>query len=284
MKVAAYCRVSTGSEEQLNSLKNQRAFFEEYSDKNGYELYRVFADRGISGKSSQNRPQYMEMLRCADEKQFDMLLVKDISRFARNTVDFLNGIRRLRQKGIEVRFLSSNQTVLGESEFVLTVFAALAQEESYSLSKKIRFGKKIAAQKGRTPCCVYGYTYAEKYNLIKKENEAEVVKMIFELYSSGEWGIRKIADYLNLRGIKAKKGGEWHFKSVRRILSNPIYTGRVVCNKTATEDFLTGTRISLPESEYFITVKENLRIVSDDAYDRVQEIIFRKNADIHRSG
>ena len=93
MKVAAYCRVSTGSEEQLNSLTNQTAFFVEYAKKCGYELYRVFADRGISGKSSANRPMYLEMLKCAERKEFDMLLVKDISRFARNTVDFLNGIR-----------------------------------------------------------------------------------------------------------------------------------------------------------------------------------------------
>ncbi len=284
MKVAAYCRVSTGSEEQLNSLKNQTAFFVDYAEKNGYELYRVFADRGISGKSSLNRPQYMEMLRCADNRLFDMLLVKDISRFARNTVDFLNGIRKLRQKGIEVRFLSANQTVLGESEFVLTVFAALAQEESYSLSKKIQFGKKIAAQKGRTPCCVYGYTYADRYKMVKAQDETLVVEKIYDMYASGEYGIRKIADYLNQCKIKAKRGGQWHFKSVRRILSNPIYTGRVVNNKTRTEDFLTGTRVALPEDEHIITEDENLRIVSDELYNAVQEIIRQKNADKHRSG
>ena len=284
MKVAAYCRVSTGSEEQLNSLKNQTAFFEEYSAKQGYELFRIFADRGISGKSSKNRPKYLEMLRCAERKEFDMLLVKDISRFARNTVDFLNGIRQLKQKGIEVRFLSANQTVLGESEFVLTVFAALAQEESYSLSKRIQFGKKIAAQKGRTPCCVYGYTYADKYKMIKDEVEAKIVNNIFEMYKSGDFGIRRIAHYLNENGIKAKRGGEWHFKSVRRILSNPIYTGRIVNNKSRTEDFLAGIRVALPTEEHIVTIDENLRIVSDDIYDEVQEIIKEKNADKHRSG
>ena len=284
MKVAAYCRVSTGSEEQLNSLTNQTAFFVEYAKKCGYELYRVFADRGISGKSSANRPMYLEMLKCAERKEFDMLLVKDISRFARNTVDFLNGIRKLRQNGIEVRFLSSNQTVLGESEFVLTVFAALAQEESYSLSKKIQFGKRIAAKKGRTPCCVYGYTYADKYKMVKDSGEAEVVREIFRMYESGEWGIRKIAEYLNERGIKAKRGGEWHFKSVRRILSNPIYTGRIVSNKTRTEDFLSGTRVSLPENEHIVTFDEKLRIISDSLYESVQDIIRQKSADKHRSG
>ena len=284
MKVAAYCRVSTGSDEQLNSLKNQTAFFEDYAYKNGYELYRIFADRGISGRSSANRPEYMEMLKCADRKMFDMLLVKDISRFARNTVDFLNGIRRLKQKGIEVRFLSANQTVLGESEFVLTVFAALAQEESYSLSKKIQFGKRIAAQKGRTPCTVYGYKYAERYNLVIKDSEAEVVKLIYDMYINREYGIRKIAKYLNNNNIPAKRGGEWHFKTVRRILSNPIYTGRVVGNKSRTEDFLAGTRVPLPDEEHIVNHVESLRIVTDDMYDSVQEIIRYKNADKHRSG
>ena len=141
MKIAAYCRVSTSSAEQLNSLENQKLFFEEYARKNNYELHKIYADRGISGKALKNRDEFLKMLNDAQNKTFNMLVVKDISRFARNTVDFLVGIRKLRSYGIDVRFLSCNMDTLGESEFALTMFAAIAQEESYSLSKKIQFGK-----------------------------------------------------------------------------------------------------------------------------------------------
>ena len=148
MNIAAYCRVSTKSDEQLSSLENQKAFFEEYAKKHNLNLVKIYADRGISGKALKNREAFSLMLSESESHIFDMLVVKDISRFARNTVDFLTGIRKLRANGIDVRFLSCNMDSLGESEFVLTMFAAIAQEESYNLSKRIMFGKKVSAGKG----------------------------------------------------------------------------------------------------------------------------------------
>ena len=281
MVVAAYCRVSTGSEEQLNSLKNQSEFFKSYAQKNNYELYKIFADRGISGKSYKNRPEYLSMLESAGKKEFDMLLVKDISRFARNTVDFLNGIRLLKSKGIEIRFLSANQTVLGESEFVLTMFAALAQEESYNLSKRIIFGKKSGAKQGRTPCCVYGYKYENKYNLVKDSFESEIVKEIFDLYSDG-FGLRKISQYLTDKNVPTKRCGKWQFKTIRRILSNRIYIREIINNKSTTDDFLSGTRKKVDENEWIIHYNENLRIVSDEQFQVVQNKLL-SNAVKHRS-
>lgn len=281
MIVAAYCRVSTGSDEQLNSLKNQTEFFESYAQKNNYELYKIYADRGISGKNACNRPQYQKMLDDALLNKFEMLLVKDISRFARNTLDFLTGIRMLKSKGIEVRFLSANQTVLGESEFVLTMFAALAQEESYNLSKRIIFGKKLGARGGRTPSCVYGYKHDGKYNLIKDEKESIVVKKIFDMYINGN-GLRKIANYLNNNSIPTKKNGLWQFKTIRRMLSNRLYTGDIINNRTTTDDFITGTRKSIDKSEWIINHNENLRIISDDCFEKVQNILCL-NAVTHRS-
>lgn len=281
MIVAAYCRVSTGSDEQLNSLKNQTEFFESYAQKNNYELYKIYADRGISGKNACNRPQYQKMLDDALLNKFEMLLVKDISRFARNTLDFLTGIRMLKSKGIEVRFLSANQTVLGESEFVLTMFAALAQEESYNLSKRIIFGKKLGARGGRTPSCVYGYKHDGKYNLIKDEKESIVVKKIFDMYINGN-GLRKIANYLNNNSIPTKKNGLWQFKTIRRMLSNDLYKGDIINNKTTTDDFITGTRKAIDKSEWIINHNENLRIISDDCFEKVQNILCL-NAVTHRS-
>ena len=157
MRMAAYCRVSTEKEEQLSSLENQREFFEQYADKEGDTLVKIYADEGISGKSMNKREAFTQLLEDSKIGAFDYVAVKDISRFARNTSDFLYGIRTLRSNGVDVRFLSNNQTVIGESEFVLTVFAALAQEESSNLSKRVIFGKRQNAKKGRVPNVVYGY-------------------------------------------------------------------------------------------------------------------------------
>ena len=167
MRMAAYCRVSTEKEEQLSSLENQREFFEQYADKEGDTLVKIYADEGISGKSMNKREAFTQLLEDSQTGAFDYVAVKDISRFARNTSDFLYGIRTLRSNGVDVRFLSNNQTVIGESEFVLTVFAALAQEESSNLSKRVIFGKRQNAKKGRVPNVVYGYNKIDTYTLGK---------------------------------------------------------------------------------------------------------------------
>lgn len=283
MRVAAYCRVSTGSDEQLNSLKNQSEFFVSYAQKHGYILTNVYADRGISGKSAQKRPEFLRMLKDSSKNEFDMLLVKDISRFARNTVDFLNGIRFLKLNGVEVRFLSSNQTVLGESEFVLTLFAALAQEESCNLSKKIIFGKLQGAKHGRPASTVYGYNHGKDYKFEINAYEANIVGKIFDMYCYSGMGIRKIANELNAMSVPTKHGKTWHFKTVRRILSNPLYTGRIINNKTSTLDFLSGKRADVPQENWIVNHNESYRIVSDTQYAMAQQILLSKKADTHRS-
>ena len=157
MNIAAYCRVSTDKSDQLNSLEAQKKFFTEYTEKNGHNLVRLYADEGISGTKIKNRKEFLRLMRDAKHGLFDMVVVKDISRFARNTVDLLQSIRTLKALGIETTFLTANMTVLGQSEFVLTIFGALAQEESANTSKRVKFGKKMNAEKGRVPNIVYGY-------------------------------------------------------------------------------------------------------------------------------
>lgn len=122
MRVAAYCRVSTDKEDQLNSLQAQKAFFEEFARKNGHTLVDIYADEGISGTKTKNRRAFLRLLQDAKTGAFDLVAVKDISRFARNTVDLLQSTRALKAMGIDTFFLTSSQTVLGNSEFVLTVF------------------------------------------------------------------------------------------------------------------------------------------------------------------
>lgn len=289
MRYAAYCRVSTGSEEQLNSLNNQRKFFEQYAAGKGAELVKIYADRGISGKSMKSRPQFLKMLSDSEKHEFDTLLVKDISRFARNTVDFLNGIRLLKSRSIDVVFVGANQKVLGESEFILTVFAALAQEESCGLSKKIIFGKKQGAKNGRVPNVLYGYDKVNTYELKINTKEAECVKMIFEMYADKCMGLRKISNELNRLKIPTKNNKEWNPKTVRRIIENPIYKGVLVNNKTETVDFISASRRSVPPEMQFRHFREQLKIVDDELFSKANArlksmAMLCTGAGTHRSG
>ncbi len=277
MRYAAYCRVSTGSDEQLNSLINQKRFFEEYVNRRGDTLVKIYADRGISGKSMANRTEFKKLLSDSTKGEFDAVLVKDISRFARNTLDFLTGIRTLKMQGVDVIFIGANQKVLGESEFVLTLFAALAQEESCALSKRIIFGKKQGAKGGRVPNLIYGYDKVDTYNLKVNPDEATVVKDIYRMYAYQNMGYRKIADCLNTRAIPSKLGKQWNPKAIKRILSNPIYKGVLVNNKTETKDFLLGIRGEVPMDERYYHVKEELRIVDDEVYEKVSNLLDKRS-------
>ena len=190
MNIAAYCRVSTDKEDQLNSLEAQKNFFQEYCAKTNDNLVRLYADEGISGTKTKNRKEFLRMMSDAEHGLFQMVVVKDISRFARNTVDLLQNIRKLKSMGIETQFLTANMTSMGNSEFVLTVFGALAQEESNNTSKRVKFGKKINAEKGRVPNIVFGYdkTIGDYFNLTINQEEADVVRQIFRLYTEDGYG------------------------------------------------------------------------------------------------
>ena len=146
MKIAAYCRVSTDKADQLNSLEAQKEFFSEYTQRTGDVLVKLYADEGISGTKIKNRKEFLRMMSDAEKGMFDMVVVKDISRFARNTVDLLQNVRKLKALGIETQFLTANMTSMGNSEFVLTIFGALAQEESANTSKRVKFGKRTSSQ------------------------------------------------------------------------------------------------------------------------------------------
>lgn len=145
MRMVGYGRVSTDHEEQRDSLEHQQAFFQDFARARGHTLVRVYADQGISGKWLKKRDGFLQMLRDAERGEFELVVVKDISRFARNTVDSLESIRRLKALGIECIFVNNSLKVLGESEFIVTIMAAIAQEESANLSKRVKFGKDITS-------------------------------------------------------------------------------------------------------------------------------------------
>lgn len=272
MKIAAYCRVSTEKEEQLDSLNHQKEFFLTYAQRNGHELYRLYADEGISGTSVKRREAFQQLMRDAEAGAFQMVVVKDISRFSRNTVDALQSIRTLKSLGIRTLFLTANMDSMGDSEFVLTLFSAMAQEESNNLSKRVKWGKRINAEKGRVPRGLFGYDRIDNFTLEINPMEADVVRKIFSLYTRQGLGSRCISQILNQNGDKTKFGGNWDARGVRRVLMNPIYCGTLVNHKYEVQDFLTGKQIALPEEDHFCHNRPEWAIVTTDTFQKAQQI------------
>lgn len=275
MNIAAYCRVSTDKADQLNSLEAQKEFFSEYTKRTGDTLVRLYADEGISGTKIKNRKEFLRMMSDAEHGLFDMVVVKDISRFARNTVDLLQNVRKLKSLGIETQFLTANMTSMGNSEFVLTIFGALAQEESANTSKRVKFGKKMNAEKGRVPNIVYGYdkTIGDYFNLAINKEESKVVQQIYKWYTEEGYGAAKIANMLNEKGYKTKRNCKWSQNATCRILTNEIYTGKIINGKQEVSDFLTGQRRDKDETEWMVVERPELRIIEDETFEKAQEIL-----------
>ena len=279
MNIAAYCRVSTDKEDQLNSLEAQKAFFAEYTTRTGDTLIRLYADEGISGTKIKNRKEFLRMMSDAEHGLFDMVVVKDISRFARNTVDLLQNVRKLKSLGIETQFLTANMTSMGNSEFVLTIFGALAQEESANTSKRVKFGKKMNAEKGRVPNIVYGYnkTIGDYFNLEINQEEAAIIQQIYHWYTKEGYGAAKISNKLNERGLKTKRNCRWSQNAVCRILTNELYTGKIINGKQEVADFLTGRRTDKDETDWMVVERPDLRIIEPETYETAQQILQSRN-------
>ncbi len=275
MNIAAYCRVSTDKADQLNSLEAQKEFFLEYVNRTGDILVHLYADEGISGTKIKNRKEFLQMMQDAEKRLFDMVVVKDISRFARNTVDLLQNIRKLKSLGIETLFLTANMTSMGNSEFILTIFGALAQEESANTSKRVKFGKKLNAQKGRVPNIVYGYdkTIGDYFHLTVNQEEAVIVRQIYQWYVQDGYGTTKISNLLNERGIHTKRNCLWSQNSVCRILTNELYTGKIINGKQEVSDFLTGRRTQKDASLWIVVERPDLRIVDPEMYQQAQQVM-----------
>ena len=284
MNIAAYCRVSTEKEDQLNSLEAQKEFFTQYTARTGDTLVELYADEGLSGTKIKNRKEFLRMMADAERGRFEMVVVKDISRFARNTVDLLQNVRRLKALGIETQFLTANMTNMGNSEFVLTLLGAMAQEESANTSKRVKFGKKLNAEKGRVPNLVFGYdkTVGDYFNLAINPEEAAVVRQIYQWYIDGGYGAHKIAQMLNQQQrIKTKRGCDWNQTGIMGILTNPLYTGKIINGKQEVADFLTSRRRDKDASEWIVVDRPDLRIIEPEVFDRAQAVLQARREAYH---
>lgn len=282
LRVAAYCRVSTDSEEQASSYETQISHYTDYITKNpSWTLAGIFADEGISGTNTKLRVEFNRMIDECMAGNIDMIISKSISRFARNTLDCLKYIRLLKEKNIPVYFeKEAINTMDSKGEVLLTIMASLAQQESQSLSMNFKLGLQHRYQKGQVQINhnrFLGYTKDADGNLVIIPEQAEVVKRIYREYLEGA-SITKIAKGLEADGILTGAGKtKWHASTVNKILRNEKYMGDALLQKTYTIDFLTKKRIknngAVPQ--YYVE-GNHPAIIPKDIFLLVQDELARR--------
>ncbi|UMY53509.1 recombinase family protein [Paenibacillus peoriae] len=276
-KVAAYCRVSTDSEEQKESYTNQVNHYTQYIQNNlEWEMADIYADEGISGTNTKNRTHFNRMIQDARNGKLDLILVKSISRFARNTLDLLKYVRELKSLGVAVFFERENINTLDTTgEVLLTILSSLAQDESRNISENSRWGILRGFQNGKVFCNTtrfLGYDKDEHGELVINESEAEIVRRIYEEYLDGK-SYQAIARGLMRDHIKTVTDGDtWWDSSITLILTNEKYYGALLQQKTVTVDFLTHKRIKNKGQEQQYFIEDNHEpIVSKEIFEAVQK-------------
>ena len=282
LRVAAYCRVSTDSDEQATSYDAQIEHYTEYISKNpDWVLAGIFADDGITGTNTKKRDEFNRMIDECHAGNIDMIITKSISRFARNTLDCLKYIRELKDKNIPVFFeKESINTMDSKGEVLLTIMASLAQQESQSLSQNVKMGIQYRYQQGKVQVNhnrFLGYTKDSDGNLVIEPEQAEIVKRIYREYLEGK-SMDKIAAGLEADGILTGAGKErWHPSTIKKILTNEKYIGDALLQKTYTTDFLTKKRIknngTMPQ--YYVE-GDHEAIIPKDIFLLVQEELARR--------
>ncbi|HOH95417.1 MAG TPA: recombinase family protein, partial [Bacilli bacterium] len=272
LRVAAYARVSTDEDDQVNSFKSQiDEYTERITSNPDWDFIGMFADKGITGTQTKKRPEFMRMVELGMERKIDLILVKSISRFARNTVDVLTTVRELRNRGCIIFFEKENiRSDDTKIDFVLTVLSSVAQEESRSISTNVKWSIEKKFKNGIAHVTnIYGYRKGENGDLIIEESEATIVRLIFSLFIEG-YNINDIVKILNDRKIPTLKGKSWLYSTVRGLLSNEKYMGDAILQKTCTVDYLTHKQVKNDniEPKYYVT-NHHEGIIKRDEYETV---------------
>lgn len=275
-KVAAYCRVSTDSDDQANSFESQQKFFRRYiEDNTEWTLYEVFADEGITGTSTKKRREFNRMIECAKNGVFDLIITKEISRFARNTLDSIYYTRELKKYGVGVIFLNDNiNTLNDEGELHLSLMASLAQEESRRTSQRVKWGQKQRMADG----VVFGRSMlgydVENGKLTINAEGAKIVRLIFHKFVDEGKGCATIASELREEGIRPMRAKEWNNTAILRALRNEKYCGDLVQQKTFTPDYLSHEKKYNKGEEEFIIIKDHHEpIVSREIFEAANKIL-----------
>lgn len=259
LRVAAYCRVSTDRDDQANSFESQQRYFREYIARQpGWELAGIFADEGLSGTSTKKRLAFQRMIVCAHAGLLNLIVTKEISRFARNTLDSIYYTRELKRLGVGVLFLNDNlYTLDGDAELRLTILASIAQEESRRTSERVKWGQKRRMEQGVVfGRDLLGYDVRGGV-LIVNEPGAQIVRDIFRKFVNDGKGAHTIARELNEAGVPTARGGPWRSSVILRILRNEKYCGDLVQKKTYTPDYLTHEKKYNRGQEAYVVLRDH---------------------------
>lgn len=273
-KVAAYCRVSTDSDEQLESLDAQKEhYMQVISSHEDWEFSGLFYDEGISGTGVERRDGFRRMVEECRKGKIDMVLTKSISRFSRNTEDLLRTVRELSQINVAVFFERENiNTLEMDGELMLSLLAGMAQDESASTSSNIRwtFQKKFRDGTFVVSTPPYGYR-KEGRTMVPDPEAAMIVKEIFNLFLGG-WGCDRIARALSRRGIKPPRGERWHPTTINGFLRNVTYTGDLVLQKTFSDDRFR-MKVNRGEKPQYMVRDHHEAIISREDFEKVPEVM-----------
>jgi len=282
LRVAPYARVSTDTEEQLNSYKSQVSHYKEMiSQRSDWVLADIYADEAITGTQVKKRDDFQRLINDCLNGKIDMVITKSISRFARNTVDTLKYVRKLKERNVAVFFEKENiNTLTMDGELLLTILSSVAQQEVENISSIVKMGLKMKMQRGELigfqSCLGYDYDLTTK-RISVNEDEAEVVRYIFERYIAGA-GASVIAQELTKLPYKTKRGNsEWGDTAVLGIIKNEKYKGDLLQGKTFTLDPISKRRLDNQgeEDQYYIK-NHHEPIVSEEVFEQAQEILFRR--------
>lgn len=275
--IAIYARVSTEHEAQLSALENQKDWYKPIlSQHPEWKMIHMYVDEGITGTSAEKRPNFMQMIHDAEDGDFDLVITREVSRFARNTVDTLQYTRELKSHGVEVYFINDNiRTFDGDGELRLTIMATLAQEESRKMSIRVKSGMKTSMEKGvfYGNGNILGYDRVGK-EMIVNEEQAKTVRMIYDWYLNG-YGLRTIQFKLEeAHRLTAMGKPHWYVTTISHILRNPFYCGIIVYNKQYVPSYLDQKRkANNGEIQHIRVQGTHQPIISEEDFNKVQEIL-----------
>ena len=276
LRVTFYARVSTDQDEQLNSLENQVQYYTELiRSKKNWTFVPGYIDEGISGTSTRKRDDFNRMIRDAKAGLFDFIITKEISRFSRSTLDSIKYTQELLEHNVGVFFQNDNINTLDtDSEFRLVIMAGVAQDEVRKLSERLKFGFRQAIKNGHVlgNDKLYGYDKKDCVLTINEE-EAKIVRIIFDLYANKRYGTRKISQELLKMGYTSREGNAFNVLTIRHMLENPKYKGWYCGNKTQNIDYRTKKKAFLDESEWVMYLDPSIpAIVSEELWDRANAL------------
>ncbi len=287
MRVTFYARVSSETDEQLNSLDNQIAYYENFIKKNPAWTYIPgYVDEGLSGISTKKRKHFNCMIEDAKSGTFDLIITKEISRFARNTLDSLGYTRELLGYGVGVFFQNDNINTLDEdAELRLTIMSSIAQDELRKLSSRVKFGHQQAIKSSVVlgNSRIFGYRKEDKH-LVIDETQAPMVRDLFRLYATGEYSMKQLEKRFWEEGYRNYNGNKIAHTTMSGIISNPKYKGYYVGNKVRIVDMFTKKQKFLPPEEWVMFKDETGEIVpaivTEELWDRANEVLTRRSEDV----